>query len=457
MSPFVFYDGPTVDPNPDRALFNPFPKGRIGMLEDNERLIREFWRLNNVRGFASAASMMASTATIDWVLTPERIPSSQDWQAIKEHYPRTCRMAVKQVISEGTSCVTIADVQNDTHTETPISFFTIECERITKRSSIDPKTPAGRRLARSMDNATGQWRGSPMTRTLQGPMNEILIEAERLAAPAIAFCEARSFPLGAAMIRHHWQEGPAQPVIKARAAYQNTDGGFAHELEVDTKSPASNPFAARLAMQVLLSMKEDTSGDLHNRLGGWLQANQNADGDWHFAAEIHDSPLPFWFAGWEFPSLNPAGCLVGLSSRLDLASPEMLRRTATLFETLFEQRASLEEAENGQFYGVLPYVEYAPCLPAAKADAYLAAIANGVISTAERHGYDDASHFFDNVLPGGNVLAARIPVRLIEEQSRRLIGEVLPDGGWPTPYYQNWRPYATMHAMTVLACLRDGV
>lgn len=102
------------------------------MLEDNERLIREFWRLNNVRGFASAARMMASTATIDWVLTPERIPSSQDWQAIKEHYPGTCRMSVKQVISEGTSCVTIADVQNDTYTETPISFFTIECERITK-------------------------------------------------------------------------------------------------------------------------------------------------------------------------------------------------------------------------------------------------------------------------------------------------------------------------------------
>lgn len=293
-----------------------------------------------------------------------------------------------------------------------------------------------------------------MTRIPQGPLNEeILIEAERLAAPAIAFCEARSFPLGAAVIRHHWQDGAAQPVIEALAAYQNTDGGFAHELEVDIKSPVSNPFAARLAMQILLSMKEDTGGDLHNRLGGWLQANQNADGDWHFAAEIHDSPLPFWFAGWAFPSLNPACCLVGLSSRLGLASPGMLRRTATLFE----QKASPEEAENGQFYGVLPYVEYVPCLPLANADAYLKAIANGVITTADRHGYDDASHFFDNVLPGGLALVARIPARLIEDQSRRLIEEVLPDGGWPTPYDQNWRPHATMHAMAILACLRDGV
>lgn len=101
-------------------------------MEDNERIVREFWRLDNVGDFASAASMMASTATIDWVLTRERIPSPQDWQAIEENYPGTWQITVKQVISEGTSCVTIADVKNDTHTETPISFFTIEGERITK-------------------------------------------------------------------------------------------------------------------------------------------------------------------------------------------------------------------------------------------------------------------------------------------------------------------------------------
>jgi hypothetical protein len=269
-----------------------------------------------------------------------------------------------------------------------------------------------------------------MTQTPQGQLNEeILNGAELLAAPAIAFCEARSFPLGAAVIRHLWQEGSAKPVIEELTAYQNPDGGFAHELEVDIKSPVSNPFAARLAMQILLSIEEDIGGDLRNRLGSWLQVNQNTDGDWHFAADIHDSALPFWFAGWEFPSLNPACCITGLSSRLGLASPSMLRRTATLFE----QKASLEEAENGQFYAVLPYVEYIPCLPAANADAYLAAIANGVIATAERHGYDDASHFFDNVLPGGSVLGARIPVSLIEEQSRRLIGEVLADGGCTPP------------------------
>jgi hypothetical protein len=101
-------------------------------LEDNERIVREFWRLDNVRDFKSAASMMASTATIDWVLTRERIPSPQDWQAIEENYRGTWQITVRKVISVGTSCVTIADVRNGIHTETPISFFTIEGGRITK-------------------------------------------------------------------------------------------------------------------------------------------------------------------------------------------------------------------------------------------------------------------------------------------------------------------------------------
>lgn len=277
--------------------------------------------------------------------------------------------------------------------------------------------------------------------------------AQSLVVPAIAFCEVQSFPLGAAMIRHHWQDGPAQPVIDALAAYQNPDGGFAHELEVDIKSPIGNPFAARLAMQVLLSVKGDSGSDLRTRVGGWLQANQNADGDWHFAAEIYDSPLPFWFAGWEFPSLNPACCLAGLASRLGLATPEMLERVASLFA----ERASLEQAGKGEFYEVLPYVEYMPLLPLATNDAYVQAMADGIVRTAANGAYEDASHFFDHALAGGPALARLVPSELMSAQAIRLLGEVMDDGGWPSPYDQGWRPQATMNAMVTLAHLRDGV
>lgn len=280
-----------------------------------------------------------------------------------------------------------------------------------------------------------------------------LDRAESLVTPAIEFCETHHFPLGSALIHYLWQDGPAAPVLDALATYQNPDGGFAHELEVDIKSPVSNPFAARLAMDIMLSLGEKAEGNVVDKLGTWLKSNQHADGDWHFAAEVYDSPLPFWFAGWTFPSLNPACCLTRLAARLNLANPEMLRRTVLLFE----KRASLAGAENGQFYEVLPYVEYVPWLQPANADAYLQAIARGVTRTAESGGYGDASHFFDHVLPGGLALSASIPDDLMVSQSTRLIDEVLADGGWPTPYDQDWRPHATMHAMATLARLRDGV
>ena len=279
--------------------------------------------------------------------------------------------------------------------------------------------------------------------------------AQSLVAPAIAFCEAQSFPLGAAMIRHHWQGGPAQPVIEALAAYQNPDGGFAQELEVDIKSPVSNPFAARLAMQILLSLKEDTGSDLRNRLGAWLQKNQNADGDWHFARAVYESPLPVWYAGLTFPALNPSCCIAGLASQLGLATPEMLSRVAALFA----ERASLEQARTGEFYDVLPYVEYVPWmdLELDSKGAYLQAIADGIIRNAEGANYADAGHFFEHALDGGPTLMRLIAANIITAQTSRLIGEVSDDGGWPTPYDQAWRPHATMHAMVTLARLRDGV
>ncbi|MGI8485235.1 MAG: hypothetical protein ACR2OU_13350 [Thermomicrobiales bacterium] len=279
--------------------------------------------------------------------------------------------------------------------------------------------------------------------------------AQSLVAPAIAFCDAQSFPLGAATIRHHWQGAPAQPVIAALAAYQNPDGGFGNNLEVDIKSPVSNPFAARLAMQVVLALNEDTGSDLQTRFGAWLKANQNVDGDWHFAPAVFDSPLPFWFAGWKFPSLNPACCVAGLASQLGLATTEMLGRVAALFA----EHASLAQARTGEFYDILPYVEHVPWinLDQEVKDTWLQAIADGIVRMAEGGAYADASHFFDHALAGGPELARLIPSKIIGAQITRLLAEASSDGGWPTPYDQGWRAHATMSAMVTLARLRDGV
>lgn len=126
---------------------------------------------------------------------------------------------------------------------------------------------------------------------------ERIARASPLVDPALGFLESQGHALGKAIVEHHWRGHPADAVLDALTAYQNEDGGFGRELEVDIKAPVSNPFAARLAMHTLLSLRDDPRGPLVDGLAAWLRDAQDEDGDWHFAREVYDAPLPPWFAG----------------------------------------------------------------------------------------------------------------------------------------------------------------
>jgi len=283
--------------------------------------------------------------------------------------------------------------------------------------------------------------------------DEQRLRAEAAVEHALAFLEAQNYPLGGALIRHAWTDGSPEDVVQALSAFQNPDGGFGKGLEVDIASPVSNPFAARLAMQALLAIDLDASEEMRDRLKSWLVANQNADGDWHFAREVYDAPLSPWFAAWEFPSLNPACCVAGCAIPLELTTPSMLQRVLGLFE----RKASREQAASGDFYGMLPYVEYVRVATVDDRDGWFDAIANGIRKAAESDAYGDASHFFAQALPAGPGVTSRLPGELLETWTDRLLDEPLPDGGWPTPYNEAWRPWTTTTALLTLAKLRDGV
>jgi len=275
-----------------------------------------------------------------------------------------------------------------------------------------------------------------------------------LADPALAFLTEQRYGLGTAVVRHHWHDAPASDVLNELSAYQNDDGGFGRNLEVDIKSPASNPFAARLAMGTLLSLRGRPASPVIDRLGTWLRDNQAPDGDWHFSDAVREGELPPWFAAWSFPSLNPACCLAGHANRLGFATPEMLERVSQLFA----EKASLEEAASGEFYNVLPYVEYlggVDDIP--KRETWLDAVARYVNEHAGGEGFADAGHFFELALGGGPDLVCRIPEPTLDRQADRMLEEAERDGGWPSAYDVAWRPSLTALAMTVLAWLRDGV
>jgi hypothetical protein len=274
------------------------------------------------------------------------------------------------------------------------------------------------------------------------------VRADALVEPALRFLETSGYPLGVSLVRHLWRDSPAQEVLDALSAYQNPDGGFGRGLEVDIKAPVSNPFATRLAMQVLLGLPPGAGREMRRAIARWLVANHHADGDWQFAPEVLEHDVAPWFAAWTFPSLNPACCLAGLANRLGVATPEMLSRV----EGIFRRLGSIDEARNGAFYNVLPYVEYVAGIPFPERDAYVAAIAEGIAARE----YEDAGHFFDHALGGGRDVVAQIAGARLATEVDRLMSDVGSDGGWPTPYDPAWRPWATASALMTLARLRDG-
>jgi hypothetical protein len=283
---------------------------------------------------------------------------------------------------------------------------------------------------------------------------EQAVRARALIDPALEFLQERHFPLGTALVRHHWGDACASDVLAELSSYQNEDGGFGRGLEVDIKSPASNPFAARLAMAGMLSLRDRPASLVIERLGAWLRDNQHVDGDWHFSEAVYAGELPPWFTAWTFPSLNPACCVAGHANRHGIATPEMLERVARLFAA----EASPEDAASGEFYTVLPYVEYLGGVDAVPDRAtWLDAVGQNVAGHGEGDGFADAGHFFELALGGGPELVQRIPAETLSRQADRLMAEVEADGGWPSAYDDAWRPSLTASALTMLAMLRDGV
>lgn len=242
--------------------------------------------------------------------------------------------------------------------------------------------------------------------------------------------------------------GEASPddLVPALTPYQNPDGGFGQALEPDIASPLSQPFAARLALHVIESAALPTALPMVRSLEAWLVDSQDDDGCWRLPAGLADHSLAPWFAGWAFPSLNPALCLAGAMKRLQLGTVETQDRVMRLFDQL----ASPAEAENGEFYSVLPYAEYVPWVTELCDGPYLNALVRGIERRVTSGGYEDAGHFFDHVGPASGPIAARLPRTLIREQLERLAGEQRADGAWPTPYSSHWTSWSTASAVVTL-------
>jgi hypothetical protein len=256
---------------------------------------------------------------------------------------------------------------------------------------------------------------------------------------ALAFLDAHGRPVEAAWARHVCAGEPREAVLDALVTYQNPDGGFGNGLEPDIAAPESQAFAARLAMHILISIGAEPKEPIVARLAGWLEAAQAKDGDWPFSAGVREHALAPWFAGWTFPSLNPALCLAGAATRLGIGSDRLHGRVRALADRL----ASADAIGQGGFYDVLPYAEYFPWVEHPDRETFLSALVAKVETDARGGAYADAGHFFEHVGPPDGVLARRLPPDLLATYLDRLLAEQEADGGWPSPYNPVWRSVAT--------------
>ena len=272
------------------------------------------------------------------------------------------------------------------------------------------------------------------------------------AGRAVPFLEASDYPLGVAWANHRWHDGSAADVIDRLAAYQQPDGGFS-DLEVDIKAPVSNAFAGRLAMHVLLGLRERPASELQQRLGEWYARNQHADGDWHFPTEVYDHDLAPWFAGWTFPNLNPSCSIAGLTHALGIATPEMLARVAGLWEA----QATLESARSGDFYPMLPIIEYVAHIDVEDRETWLDALATGVTRGVAANSFGDAEHALEHIVGGGPDLIVRLERDDLVKVIDAVLADQKDDGGWPTPYDPAWRPWTTANMLALLSRLHDIV
>src|SRR5690606_12323157 len=93
-----------------------------------------------------------------------------------------------------------------------------------------------------------------------------------------------------------FQEGSLSRVHDCLRVYRNADGGYAHALEHDIRSPSSHPLALEYLLRILADCRLP-AGDLLDGAATWLEANQNEDGSLKNPPDLQDYPHAPWWAG----------------------------------------------------------------------------------------------------------------------------------------------------------------
>jgi len=253
---------------------------------------------------------------------------------------------------------------------------------------------------------------------------------------------------------------PATGVVDALRGYQNTDGGFGHALEPDTRCPASLPIYVETAFQALATAGT-IDHDMVTRACDFLARTAQqagAGGAVPLAFDVIESfPRAAHWGEWTYqPALNPTAGLTGLLYQLGIDHPWRAAGTAYCWQQL----------ESGGLPGdahalkeTLVFLEHVPDRD--RADRHAAALAGNLADIPMIHLDPDATGYGLSPLDLAPLATSRWRTLFTDAQIGahldRLQKNQQDDGGWPIAWEPpseaarcEWRGVVTLGALRTL-------
>jgi hypothetical protein len=248
-----------------------------------------------------------------------------------------------------------------------------------------------------------------------------------------------------ALFAQCFEGGSRQRTLRCLAQYQNDDGGWAHAIEHDVRTPASNAVATEYALAVLIEFGL-AERELVARTAAWCEAAQEESGEYALDAAFHAFPRAPWWR--EVTSWAP-DAIAGRLAALEAAPPRLLERTARWAT----RHLSLDELRgltlDNWRYRLYHYAEYVLNVPQPDAATWREALTTKVVELAEAQPDAECALGFGWSAP---LPASALPAALRRRRLAALAAAQAGDCGWPDPHgLEQWRPIRTIWALKTLA------
>ena len=135
----------------------------------------------------------------------------------------------------------------------------------------------------------------------------------------------------------HFENGSADAVLAALSPYQNDDGGFAHSLEPDLRTPASSAIVSTIGFQILREIQAPARHiGVQQGIQYFIDTYDESQQVWHIVPpEVEEAPHAPW---WNYESttesfgrflVNPRAEIAGYLHEFSDSVPTELLQTLT--------------------------------------------------------------------------------------------------------------------------------